>query len=344
MFKINPVSDPRWSKLLAKHQHASLFHTSAWLTALALTYEYRPIVYTTSGPGEELANGIVFCEVQSLFTGRRLVSLPFSDHCTPLVSSDAELENLLEGIWFEFAQRRWKYVELRPLIPLSGRQESQLGLGQCFAMHVIDTRPDLDQLYRNMHKSSIRDRVRRAERDGVTCEKGSSESLVATFYHLLMMTRRRHGIPPQPLAWFRNLLKLLRNNLTIYVASKDSQPLASIVTISFNGTVTYKYGCSDSRFHSSGAVPFLLWRSLQDAKALGAEEYDLGRSDFDNPGLIEFKERLGGKLSTLNYYRFPNCPAKASTSLARRVAGRLVSNLPDVFLTSIGRLLYRHIG
>ena len=48
----------------------------------------------------ELANGIVFCRVESRLTGRRLVSLPFSDHCDPLVDSIGDLQlfaTTLEG-------------------------------------------------------------------------------------------------------------------------------------------------------------------------------------------------------------------------------------------------------
>ena len=37
-----------------------------------------------SPPDEPLENGFLFCRVESWLTGRRLVSLPFSDHCEPL--------------------------------------------------------------------------------------------------------------------------------------------------------------------------------------------------------------------------------------------------------------------
>src|SRR5256886_3244169 len=45
-------------------------------------------------PDQELQNGIPFCVVRSWLTGRRLVALPFSDHCDAL-GSDVELNWLL---------------------------------------------------------------------------------------------------------------------------------------------------------------------------------------------------------------------------------------------------------
>ena len=83
---------------------ATLFHSKEWLAALQRTYGYRPSVLTTSRPGERLTDGLVFCRVQSWLTGRRLVSVPFSDHCTPLIDSQEEFGCLLSGLRQEVDQ------------------------------------------------------------------------------------------------------------------------------------------------------------------------------------------------------------------------------------------------
>ena len=111
------------------------------------------------------------------------------------------------------------------------------------------------------------------------------------------LTRRRHGLPPQPLAWFRNLVACLGDRVLIHMASKDGQPIASILTLSFKKTMFYKYGGSDAVHHRSGAMPFLFWRLIQDAQARGFVELDLGRSNVDQPGLIAFKEHFGATRS-----------------------------------------------
>src|SRR5436853_1516189 len=115
VYTLDPLQDARWPGFLAKHPSASIFHSRGWLDALRRTYKYEPIAYTTSPPGAELANGLVFCRVDSRLTGRRLVSLPFSDHAEPLVNSEEELQCLLGFLERDLTRRRWKYVEIRPL-------------------------------------------------------------------------------------------------------------------------------------------------------------------------------------------------------------------------------------
>src|SRR4030081_3521338 len=90
----NPVGDRHWSELLERHPAASVFHSPGWLHALRQTYGYEPFVVTTS-PGPTLENGLVVCRVKG-WTSRRLVSLPFSDHCDPLLSDgSADLSEML---------------------------------------------------------------------------------------------------------------------------------------------------------------------------------------------------------------------------------------------------------
>ena len=94
-YKINPLTDQRWQEFVADHPRASVFHSTPWLSALARTYRYQPLAFTTSPPDNKLENGLVFCRVQSWITGDRLVSLPFSDHCAPLVEDFGDLQPLV---------------------------------------------------------------------------------------------------------------------------------------------------------------------------------------------------------------------------------------------------------
>src|SRR5215472_12305797 len=95
MYIIDPLSDPRWPSLVERHTCASAFHTAGWLRALSETYGYATLAVTSSEPSAELTNALPVCRVNSRLTGRRLVSLPFSDHCQPIANSDDELNALL---------------------------------------------------------------------------------------------------------------------------------------------------------------------------------------------------------------------------------------------------------
>jgi len=129
VYKLDPLADPRWEEFLGRHPQASVFHTPGWLEALRRTYDYEPFVVTTAPPGEELRNGIVFCLVKSWLTGRRAVSLPFADHCQPLVECPENLQVLLGALREEQTRAKWKYIELRPVQEIPGLGTGASGLG-----------------------------------------------------------------------------------------------------------------------------------------------------------------------------------------------------------------------
>ena len=100
VYSFDPLKDPRWDGFIARHPDASIFHTSAWLRALYRTYGYEPIAVHDLATGSRAAERGGVLPVTSWLTGKRLVSLPFSDHCDPLVEDGRQLEELgrhLEG-------------------------------------------------------------------------------------------------------------------------------------------------------------------------------------------------------------------------------------------------------
>lgn len=344
VFQLDPLTDRRWSELLLQHPRASVFHIQGWLGALRRTYGYTPTAFTTSPPHEALANGVVFCNVNSWVTGNRLVSLPFSDHCEPLVNNDEELLAILGSLSQPSGRKRWKYIEIRPLTRRV-QSDTDFGDSESFCSHRLDLRPGIEQVYKGLHKDCVQRRIRKAEREGVTYEEGNSEELLRKFYRLMVLTRRRHQLPPQPLDWFRNLGQTLGDSLRIRVALQERRPVASIITLRFRDTEVYKYGCSDPRFTNLGGTQWLFWKTIQEAVSLGLKELDLGRSDWDNSGLITFKDRLGASRQALTYWRHPK-PQPQSESFAwmKRLAGRCIRSAPQPLLAATGRLLYRHFG
>ena len=340
---IDPLRDPRWRELIERHPASSVFHSGEWLSALQLAYGYEPVVYTSCEPCSELTSGIVFCRVQSWLTGHRLVSLPFSDHCEPLVNSCAEFDELLSPVRESIDGGQWDYCEVRP-VHFEPSGSSRLAQNDRYCWHTIDLRPSLDDIFRRFHKNCVQRKIRRAEREGLDYQEGNSDQLLGQFYKLLVATRRRQHFPPQPMKWFRSLIASFGARLKIRVAFKAGAPIASILTLSHKNTVTYKYGCSDARLHSLGGVALLFWKTIQQGKAAGYDTLDLGRSDISNRGLTTFKEHWGGMRSNVSYWRYPDKPRSDESLWKRRIAERIVEAAPDRLLAAVGDLFYGHIG
>jgi len=347
VYKIDPLGDPRWVEFTHGHAHASVFHTREWLDSIHRTYGYKAVVYTTSRPTGKLTNGLVFFGIRSWFTGSRLVSLPFSDHCEPLVDSAEEFDFLVDCLQAEMNHRDWRYVEVRTANGQFERKGQLAGfcLADSYYLHRLDLRPSLDEIFQSLHKDSAQRRIRRAEKAGVSFKSGRSESLLRDFYALLLLTRKRHRLPPQPFVWFQNLAECMADALDVRIAYWDGLPIASVLTLRFRNTTYYKYGCSDARFHNLGAMPALFWETIQASKTGGCAEFDLGRSECDNEKLIAFKNHWTREHSRLQYWRYP---ASSRPSLTEgwklRMAKRAFAYMPNSLLALTGRLAYRHIG
>lgn len=343
LYQIDPIQDPQWAELVARHPKASVFHTVGWLEALKQTYGYKPVVFTTSPLNGKLENGIVFCHVHSWLTGGRMVSLPFSDHCEPLFDAAQDLRFVMEYLQANLRHRDWKYVELRPVNGcLCQGKEVGFHPAQQYCLHRMDLRSDLDQLFRSLHRDSVQRRILRAERAGVVQERGTSTKLLGDFYDLMVLTRGRHHLPPQPYAWFRNLVHCMSDALEIRLAYADNVPIAAILTLRFRNTIYYKYGCSDTRFKHLGATSLLIWKTIEEGKVAGAEELDLGRSESENVPLIAFKNHWAHSPTELVYWRSP--APNARESWKRNAAKRIFACMPDRLLVATGRLIYRHIA
>jgi len=344
--KLDPLKDHRWQAFIERHPDGSVFHTTAWLEALHRTYGFKPVAFTTSPPTGELANGLLFCRVSSWLTSQRMVSLPFSDHCQPLCTSE-ESGFMARYLQCELDHQNWKYLEVRPLVGGLAQTGNYTGFQAIakYYIHRMDLRHNLSDLFQTLDKDSIQRRVRRAERSGLVEKCGRSEKLLQDFFRLSVLTRRRHRLPPQPYVWFQNLIQCFGDALEIRAAYKGDIPVAAILTLRFKDVAYYKYGSSDAKFHYLGPMPFLLWNAIVEAKSRGATLFDFGRTDPVDMGLMAFKNKWVQEPWPLVYWKFPTSPEDA-TRFEWKVNffKRVFSYTPNRLLTLAGRLIYPHIG
>jgi len=161
----------------------------------------------------------------------------------------------------------------------------------------------------------------------------------------MVLARQDRRLPPQPFEWFRNLVDCMGDALQIRVASRANVPVASTVSLRFRDTTVGKYMCSEVGDYNLSATPYLIWAELSEAKANGVLEYDWGRSEADDRGLVEFKGFWGCTRENLVYWRYPSVQsAVIAESHSPRIAKYFFGLLPQNLLKAAGRVLYRHIG
>lgn len=336
---VNPLAEAGWDKALVEHPQASFFQSAAWAAVLAETYGYTPH-YFVLRDGGALRALLPLMEVNSWLTGRRGVALPFTDECEPLGDAGA-VKDLISNTLALGRARGWKHVEFR-----GGRKffaEAPASLS--FYSHAVDLATDEDALFARV-EPSVRRAVRKAEKEGVSVEFSNSLEAVRIFYGLLCQTRKKHGMPPQPFGFFRNIQRhVLEKNLgTVALARHEGKAVAGAMYFTFGRQAIYKYGASDeSKLHLRGNN-VVMWEAIRRHAKQGCQSLHLGRTSLGNDGLRRFKLGWGAREERTEYVKYD---LKHDSFLTDRdeASGwhNKVFNKMPIFLSKIvGAALYPH--
>jgi len=296
----NPLEHPDWNERLLGRGGCCFFHTANWVAALCNAYGFAPS-YLSAETGDRWDGLLPLVEVQSFLTGRRGVSLPFTDSC-PIIASDEEVKAALLKAAIELAERRhWRSVELRCGARLPGDATPSLR----YYEHRITLPPGSQQAF-DLLKGPVRTAIRKALRGEIAVEVGTDAPAVREFYRLNCLTRRNHGLPPQPYRFFMHLEnRVLAAGLgSVAVARLRGQAVAAAVFLHFGDTAHFKYGASDPRFSELRPNNIVMWEGIRWYIERGFRSLDLGRSNVEHEGLRRFKLGWGAEERELFYYKY----------------------------------------
>ena len=197
-----------WNDWITAEDRYSCFHCSEWAHVLRDSYDYRPH-YLISRSSDRFSASLSFMEIDSVLTGRRGVSLPFSDHCDPVIGKDIRPSDVMSAAT-EYAESvGWRYLNfhgghnlLRGVPPASEYVGHRLTLS------------DDRGLQWSRLRDTTRRNIRKAIRTDVEVDIGSTQDALNEFYRLHCLTRQRHKLPAQPLRFFQNIYRrMLCKNL-----------------------------------------------------------------------------------------------------------------------------------
>jgi len=239
--------------------------------------------------------------VNSFLTGRRGVSLPFTDYCKPIIGNGIPFQNLFEHIVENGKKYGWKSLELRSssnLLPSTLPSLTFLG-------HVLDLSQNEEQIFQNFRDSTKRN-TKKATKEGVEVKIDHSLGSVKEFYRLNCMTRREHGLPPQPFYFFKKIYDhVISKGLGMVVlASLDKENVAGAIYFHFGEKAVFKYGASDKTFQHLRANNLVMWEAIRWYSQNGYKSLCFGRTEPENQGLIQFKSGWGATEQPIHYYRY----------------------------------------
>ncbi len=343
MAVVDPRTEDGWDEALGRFPPASLFHTAAWARAVSEAYGFTPVYFVRhDGDGGQVSTVLPLMEVDSWLTGRRGISLPFSDECAPLGADSDKFPEILDAAMAHGRSRGWKYLESR-----GGRA----GFGSApasasFLGHTLDLTTRVPKLIARFD-ASVRQAVRKAEGAGLTVDFSRDMQSVRTFYDLHCQTRRRLGTPPQPFRFFACLHRhVLGSNLGwVALAKLGPTPVAGAVYLHFGRTVLFKYGASDRAFQHLRPNNLVMSKAIEFYAERGFSSLDFGRTSPQDPGLRRFKLGWGSTERAIDYVRLDprtGSPCRFGTDRSPEWARRAFTLLPARIGQWVGSALYKH--
>jgi hypothetical protein len=334
-------TDPRWISLLESGVRIGIFHHPAWSQLLAECYGYRPFVIALPGANDTLKTGIPFMEINSPITGKRWVSLPFSDYCFPVYTDESALRNLVQEIIPFAKSKKINNIELRGLYP------EQPALHTCsrYVIHEIDIRPGAEKVWKTVHEMHRRN-TKIAKENGVNIIQGTTLEHLENFYDLHLLTRRRQGVPVQPWKFFNYMKKMLfdHGHGFLLLAYRDGKCLAGAVFLHYKEVLTYKYGASREDSLKYRPNDLVMWTAIERACDHSFTRFDLGRTDLENIGLRNFKSRWGAKENPLFYTNLGTRSGRSEDDRLVHYMQIILSKSPTWVCRLSGELLYKHFG
>jgi CelD/BcsL family acetyltransferase involved in cellulose biosynthesis len=343
LLTVDPIDDPRWGDLV-RRRHAGLFHSPPWLRALRATYDLDLRADVLVDEAENATAGWVSARIDDP-SDPRVVSLPFSDYCDPLVD-DLETWRRLTEPHLDGARR----VQLRCLFNDVPVGDDRFALTGRAKWHATDVTRDPAVVWDSLHAGARR-AIRKARSVGVTVETARDERDLRAFFELHLRVRKhKYHLLAQPYRFFEALWHgfLAPGNGVLQLARLGGEVIGGVLFLGWGDVLYYKFNASDPRYLDARPNDLVVWESMLHAHERGYRSLDFGLSDWDQEGLLRFKRKFATDERTIHLLRhdaFDGVSAREREvrALLERLTGLLVDErVPDEVTEEAGDVLYRY--
>ena len=294
----DPIDRARIDAFVGDHPEGTPFHLPAWSAAVARGCGQKSH-YLVAERSEEMIVGVLpLTEVHSPLFGRALVSAGFGVG-GGILSEGAGAVALL-------AQAGWQLAERLscPTMELRGGAHPGAGWHQdseTYCGFVRDLAEEADaQLLAVPRKQ--RAEIRKALGNDLVVTTGCHASDAAAHYRVYAESVRNLGTPVFPRGLFTEVLREFGNSADILIVSHGGVPVASVLSLYWNGTVYPYWGGGTAAARALRANDRMYFSLMQHARTRGCTRFDFGRSKVGT-GAAAFKKNWGFEAQPLTYFK-----------------------------------------
>jgi FemAB-related protein (PEP-CTERM system-associated) len=347
--RINPCEDQGYDQYVISHPRGTFYHLSLWKEVLEQTYGYEPYYLASLDDNNEIDGILPLVLIKSPLTGKRFVSLPFSNVCGPLGKSASVIQTLVKEAIIHTRELNCNYLELRTQGNPVEMEVMGFHRSDYFQSSIVKLSSNSSMLWSNFPDRSLRKDIRKAIRSGIKVKMDQNGDGLKQFYKLLLKTRKKHGLPPQPYSFFENLWAKMypSNYIKLLLAEYEGKIIAGLIILLYKKTVIGGYIGSDSHYMNLRPHQFICWKAMEWGCENGFQYFDFLRTAQDNEGLKYYKKRWGSNEIETPYFYYPKPMGMTSVhenSLKYRMITAFWRKIPSLVTPMGGRILYRHFG
>lgn len=345
---IDPSTDKRWDEFVADHPAGTVFHTSNWARVIQRTYGYKPYYFILEDSEEKIKAGLPSFLITHWLTGNRLICLPFTDECSPIITHEQNVDIVIFTIVKMIKERKLNYVEIR-----GGKADFLNSFNfenhNYYKLFRLNLFCGIDNLWKGFKQKSIRYPIKKAQATNLKIENRNAENDMQIFYKLNLLTRQKHGIIPQPYRFFKNIYQelIIKKLAFLLIAQYKGKPVAASIFFLYKDTIYHKFNASDTNYLKYQPNHLILWEAIKYGVKMDYKYLDLGRTSPDNWGLMSFKRHWGAQEIDLPYYYWPKIKGAAATKerdMRYRIVSSVLKRTPASILKITGNLFYKHLG
>jgi len=347
---IDPSKDKRWDDFVLEHKFGSIYHHSSWKEVIERTYSHvTPVYFVLEEDKGSIKAAIPFFLIKSWLTGTRRVSLPFTPFCDALADTPEDVESLLKAVIAKKDELQASYLEIRTYKSFNLFKVPLLKERFYYKTYILTLNEEPQILRKAFHKTSVQQRINKAERNHVIVKMGKTESDMKTYYSLNLLTRKKLGLPLIPYKFFQNLWQIMsaKDSIILLLAEHKDKIIAGTILLRFKDTMYSQDSASDRRFLKYSPNHLLLWKAIEMACNEGFRYFDFGKTSKDNRGLAYFKRRWAAEEHEIPYLYCPDIRGITSIqeeSIKYRLMRAMGRRLPLSLSKIWGKAVYKHMG
>lgn len=284
----------KWDKYVLSSPYSCSYHLIGWKKVIEKSFKHKTF-YLMALQDNNIVGILPLVSIKSFLFGNFIISLPFLNY-GGVCADDLEIERELIEKGIEIAkEENVAYLELRYMRKI----EMALPVKEHKVTMILDLMDTPEKQWAS-YKPTVRNQVRKAEKEGLKFKTGGIEYL-DDFYKVFSRNMRDLGTPVYHKDFFKNILEIFPQNTNIHNVYLSDKVVAGGISFSFKDTLEVPWASSIKDYIKLCPNNLLYKETIEFACKNSFKYFDFGRSSPDS-GTYRFKLQWGAKPKQLYWY------------------------------------------